>query len=329
MNIHYGLKTRIAIIGAMGIALTLAFSGCNGGDTHSHSSAPDGNGHRHNQDQQAHSHEAQGYHDATEGVPATAIARYIQIQETLAADSMEGVRDRAEELVIAFAGIEADVAEASRRLAQSADIDGARRHFETVSNLLIASLQDKGPAEGEYFKAHCPMAFENRGASWIQADTTVNNPYYGSRMLRCGEIRETFSARNNDSHGRHHDHATAPAIDSLPEGARTIEVKGRDFAFEPGDIEVAPGEVFALKLVNEGNVVHMWEIEGRPETHVHAEVGQTATGVITAPEEPGVYRTVCTEAGHEEAGMVGRLIVNGGDTPQGMAPDGAHGGHSH
>lgn len=156
------------------------------------------------------------------------------------------------------------------------------------------------------------MAFGNRGACWIQADTTVNNPYYGSRMLRCGTIRETFASAN----GHHHDHAAAPGPDALLKGARNIEIKGTEFIFEPDTIEVASGEVFALKLVNTGSLVHMWEIEGRPEAHVHAEAGETATGVITAPAEPGEYRTVCTEAGHTEAEMVGKLIVVASKAPR-------------
>jgi Cu(I)/Ag(I) efflux system membrane fusion protein len=27
------------------------------------------------------------------------------------------------------------------------------------------------------------MAFENRGATWLQADDTVRNPYFGASML--------------------------------------------------------------------------------------------------------------------------------------------------
>jgi membrane fusion protein, copper/silver efflux system len=38
------------------------------------------------------------------------------------------------------------------------------------------------------FKAHCPMAFNNRGADWLQADEEIANPYFGSKMFRCGEI---------------------------------------------------------------------------------------------------------------------------------------------
>ncbi|MCE7909965.1 MAG: DUF3347 domain-containing protein, partial [Candidatus Omnitrophica bacterium COP1] len=41
----------------------------------------------------------------------------------------------------------------------------------------------------------CPMAFDNKGAYWIQTGDIIANPYFGSKMLRCGEIRKTYPAR--------------------------------------------------------------------------------------------------------------------------------------
>jgi Cu(I)/Ag(I) efflux system membrane fusion protein len=42
------------------------------------------------------------------------------------------------------------------------------------------------------YLAFCPMARDNEGAYWLQETETVNNSYYGSEMLRCGEIKETL-----------------------------------------------------------------------------------------------------------------------------------------
>lgn len=318
---------KLLFTGGLGLSLVLSLSGCGSDSAHTH-------GHEHGSHGQAHSHDDHGQdhghshaHEHHTGSPDEgALSHYIAIQETLAADSMDGIGERAAKLAERLS--DSETAAAARMIAQTDDIEAARRHFETVSVALLADLKEHGSSEGAFYEAHCPMAFNNRGASWIQADTTVNNPYYGSRMLRCGEIRETFAVANGHSHAHHHDHPAAPGIEDLPEGARTIEIKGDDFRFEPADITVAPGEIFALKLENVGQVVHMWEIEGRPETHVHAEVGQTAVGVIVAPEEPGEYRTVCTEPGHAEAGMVGRLTVREKNGEQ-TGFDGTHSGHNH
>lgn len=128
-------------------------------------------------------------------VSADAMESYIAIQETLAADSMDGVGARAGELAGEFSAMgEAAAADAARSLAQTSDIAEARRQFETVSVTMLSRLKAQGAAGSEYYEAYCPMAFDDRGASWIQADKRVNNPYYGSQMLRCGVIRETFAA---------------------------------------------------------------------------------------------------------------------------------------
>jgi len=35
------------------------------------------------------------------------------------------------------------------------------------------------------------MAFDNRGALWLQLGDKIENPYFGAQMYRCGELRET------------------------------------------------------------------------------------------------------------------------------------------
>ncbi|RYF87461.1 MAG: DUF3347 domain-containing protein, partial [Chitinophagaceae bacterium] len=35
---------------------------------------------------------------------------------------------------------------------------------------------------------YCPM----KKASWLSSEKQIRNPYYGSSMLTCGEVTETF-----------------------------------------------------------------------------------------------------------------------------------------
>ena len=182
MNRHIVRKAGLSAIGV--VAFTIILSGCG------------------NDAGQGHDHEGHTHGDSERAaVSAAMMGDYIAIQETLAADSMEAVGDRARILAEEFSSAgETDAAEAAGAIAQTDDIEEARREFETVSIALLARLKEHGIAEGEYHKAHCPMAFGDRGASWVQADTTVNNPYYGATMLRCGEIRETFASTNGHAH---------------------------------------------------------------------------------------------------------------------------------
>jgi Cu(I)/Ag(I) efflux system membrane fusion protein len=42
------------------------------------------------------------------------------------------------------------------------------------------------------------MAFDNRGADWLQVEPLIANPYFGATMLRCGTVRDIYGL-NNDS----------------------------------------------------------------------------------------------------------------------------------
>ena len=52
------------------------------------------------------------------------------------------------------------------------------------------------------------MAFDNRGAIWLQDTKDLWNPYFGASMPKCGEVTEILSApRKPDKeaadHGEH------------------------------------------------------------------------------------------------------------------------------
>jgi Cu(I)/Ag(I) efflux system membrane fusion protein len=49
-------------------------------------------------------------------------------------------------------------------------------------------------------EAYCPMAFKNQGAAWLQADSKIENPYFGKKMFRCGEIRAMIAADGSVAH---------------------------------------------------------------------------------------------------------------------------------
>lgn len=75
---------------------------------------------------------------------------------------------------------------------QAGDLKAQRTHFESFSNALTLAVKSLGIAEtGPVYRAMCPMVQGRRGY-WLQANKTVNNPYFGASMLRCGEIVETI-----------------------------------------------------------------------------------------------------------------------------------------
>lgn len=107
---------------------------------------------------------------------------------------------------------------------------------------------------------------------------------------------------------------------------KTVTLTMNEFQFQPADITVNVGQPIKLVLKNNGTVLHdfvsmdaMVEVMaeqgamhdmGGMQTAMHAavEAGQQSTLEFKATQ-PGTYTFYCTEAGHKEAGMVGKLIV--------------------
>ncbi|MBW1944192.1 MAG: DUF3347 domain-containing protein, partial [Deltaproteobacteria bacterium] len=71
----------------------------------------------------------------------------------------------------------------------SKDITGVRSGFEPLSIGMAQAVAGIGvQRKGPLFELSCPMAFENKGATWLQQDKDVRNPYFGEVMLKCGEV---------------------------------------------------------------------------------------------------------------------------------------------
>ena len=74
-------------------------------------------------------------------------------------------------------------------IAKADNLEKAREAFLSFSNLMIAETKKEEVEHDTLHLAHCPMAFHNKGGSWLQTDETVANPYFGSTMLHCGTIK--------------------------------------------------------------------------------------------------------------------------------------------
>jgi Cu(I)/Ag(I) efflux system membrane fusion protein len=82
---------------------------------------------------------------------------------------------------------------AAGEAAKAKDLAGLRSAFALLSDELAAVIRQFGVADVDtVYRLHCPMAFNNRGADWLQSDREVRNPYYGAQMLQCGEVVETM-----------------------------------------------------------------------------------------------------------------------------------------
>ena len=68
--------------------------------------------------------------------------------------------------------------------------------FDKVSRQMIMLEKQYGHAsDSARYLAFCPMAFDRKGAYWLQTRKKISNPYFGSKMPGCGEIKETFGQK--------------------------------------------------------------------------------------------------------------------------------------
>lgn len=118
---------------------------------------------------------------------------YLAIQTALAGDTLDGVPAHAEAIARIGDQREDRALQTARQIAATGSIATAREHFEIVSRRMIELVTQHGVAGVSVRKAYCPMAFNNRGAAWLQGDAVLANPYFGARMLRCGEFQGEFS----------------------------------------------------------------------------------------------------------------------------------------
>lgn len=127
----------------------------------------------------------------------TLVPAYLDLQTALAADDFGAAQVAAKALLqVAGQGPEfTPLTDPVSQIVVAKNIKSARQHFLSASNEMISLVDHVGTtSEQKLYVAHCPMAFGGKGGDWMQGDRTVNNPYYGSMMLRCGSIKSQLGS---------------------------------------------------------------------------------------------------------------------------------------
>ena len=160
------------------------------------------------------------------------LVAYLELQQALARDDLPAAKKAGEALVKHAADVRLARPQAASEawlsvaralgqhgvhVAEAASLEGARGGFEALSLRVQALLRRFGNPLGQALSvAFCPMA-SGRGATWVQAGTEVENPYFGHSMRTCGTLRERVSPgaylaevvapRNPPSAAAHEGHA--------------------------------------------------------------------------------------------------------------------------
>lgn len=138
------------------------------------------------------------------------LVQLASLGENLASDDFPAAQGNVEKLQDLLSMMLSDMAPKSARASlgkmnsalkpgSASDIRGLRVAFEKLHTPSV-NLADRFGyigVERELAIFHCPMAFDDVGANWIDfAGDGTRNPYFGASMLKCGTETQTVSGFN-------------------------------------------------------------------------------------------------------------------------------------
>ncbi len=119
---------------------------------------------------------------------------YLEIKDALVKTDGEAASNAAEKLVEALGENQDELAQKIRfdaeHIFESKDAGQQRDHFNTLSDNIYALVKATGANDSKLYRQYCPMAMDNKGAYWLSTEKQVNNPYFGDKMLHCGNVKE-------------------------------------------------------------------------------------------------------------------------------------------
>jgi len=171
---------------------------------HTNMNHDNSDGHHDNDDAAASHHEREIVANTQKNTATTPIIdAYIQIKNGLVADNKEAAAKGGNALLTAFSKFDMtalkgnahkeymEILESAKEQAEhivKSPIAHQREHFETLStdvNDLITLLG----TEKTLYQDYCPMV----KASWLSETKEIKNPFYGSKMLKCGNVKKQIN----------------------------------------------------------------------------------------------------------------------------------------
>ncbi len=138
-------------------------------------------------------------------------AAYFKIQFALSHDNLESAKIEALNLLkmleatdmrllrgnahMLWMELLENIKKSGSSLKDASNIETARRTFRKLSESLITVGKKLGSDQQSLLVYHCPMAFDNKGADWLQNKEGTENPYFGSMMFNCGNQVANLSSK--------------------------------------------------------------------------------------------------------------------------------------
>jgi len=142
---------------------------------------------------------------------ALIITDYLSLKNALVSDDDKAAASAGKKLFATLNKVEMKDVPADKHMEYMDIADNAKENAEhigdNVGNILpqrehLASLSEDiydlielfGSPQ-KLYQDHCPMFKDSKGAIWLSENKEIKNPYYGSKMISCGEIEETIDSK--------------------------------------------------------------------------------------------------------------------------------------
>jgi membrane fusion protein, copper/silver efflux system len=145
---------------------------------------------------------------------------YFDLHYLLSRDNFEEIKSKTDEFKTALKNVDMklldheshliwmdsvnELKNGAGKIQKSSDINQARKGFDTLSKSMIEVAKMFGSDSQPLLVYHCPMAFDNTGADWLQNKEGTENPYFGSSMFSCGDKKTDLTSKvKKEEHGGH------------------------------------------------------------------------------------------------------------------------------
>ena len=131
---------------------------------------------------------------------------FLQSSDTMAAtratllaasaDSLDLTQIKADSSILEMAKqYAASVSAEAKALAGEKDIEAKRKSFQMISDNMYDLVRTVHFDRQIVYHQFCPMAFNDAGGYWLSQTSDIKNPYFGKKMLTCGEVKDSIDFR--------------------------------------------------------------------------------------------------------------------------------------
>lgn len=112
------------------------------------------------------------------------------------ADSLNPKEIKADSSIVEMASQYASsISAEAKALIAEPNLEAKRKSFQMISDNMYDLVRTVHFDKEIVYHQFCPMAFNDAGAYWLSSSADIKNPYFGKKMLTCGEVKDSIDFR--------------------------------------------------------------------------------------------------------------------------------------